>query len=412
MRTRIMAGLGIAALLLAGCSGGGSQDDGDGPVEVTFSAYFLSGPPVDYFLNIVEDYNNSQDKYVVKTQDLAFAGYHETIFTQIGAGEGPTIATTWGGEVRRAVESGIAQDLTGKVDVGDSPSLIEQSLEVDGKRYAVDFGRSPQQLLINTTLLKEQGLEVPTTYDEFLDVAEKLTDAPNSYGFAFRHTTDDPNGMWADVTNWTHGSGASWVTDGKPTIDTPEMAEGIRRMKTFLDEDLIPRGTDAPTYRRLFWEGKVAMLIDSIAFSSIFAAQSDDLAEGLAVLPLPMENQEFISTYDALIVNKNASDAKKEGAYDFLNHMLSPEIQNEMVENMGGYLPSSLVEFSDDMLAKAPWLADWNSTDSGRTVFPDGVIFSEIRDVVEAQLELIFNDKISIEDGLAQAQKDAEALFS
>src|SRR3954466_2326448 len=116
-------------------------------------------------------------------------------------------------------------------------------------------------MLHNKTLLKDG--KAPVRFDEFLAVAKAATGGGRS-GFAFRATMAERSGFWQDVCNFVYGFGGRWSDEsGKLTINSPKVVEGIRAYKTMYESGAIPKGTDAATYRRMFWEGKLAMEVDN-----------------------------------------------------------------------------------------------------------------------------------------------------
>lgn len=416
MRKRLIATGLVAGLLLAACGNGGDDgSDGDGPVEITFSHWAFTSPPFDRFVDIMDDFNESQDEFVVKPENVPFENYHKTLFTQVGAGEGPTILGVDEAEFGQAMAQGLAADLTDSVEVPSEGlnAYDERLSDEDGKRRAVVFTQHPYQLLVNRTLLDDLGKDVPTSFEEFVDVARAAKDA-GMYGFAFRHSMADSNGWWIDLTNWIYGRGGAWSDEsGNLTIDSPEVADTVEQMKTFIDDKLIPVGTDAPTYRRMFWEGKIPMVIESLAFSSIFAAQSEDLAKGLEVHPLPFGSDRLLSINHAAFVNNSASDREKEGAAAFLSYMLTDEVQQKMVDTMDGALPAKNLEFSDETTNNSPWLKGWTLPDTAVSFTPKGAetTFPALRSAVLEVFEKIFAGRLSVEEGLKQAQAEGEAAI-
>jgi multiple sugar transport system substrate-binding protein len=418
MRMRLMACGVSAALLLAACGGGGgdNEDSGDGPVEITFSHWAFTSPPFDRFVDIMDDFNKSQDEFVVKPENVPFENYHKTLFTQVGAGEGPTILGVDEAEFGQAMAQGLAADLTDSVEVPSEGlnSYDERLIDEDGKRRAVVFTQHPYQLLVNRTILDELGEDVPTTMDEFKEVAEAAAAKDGMYGTAFRHSMADSNGWWIDLTNWVYGQGGAWSDDeGNPTIDSPEVATALEEMMEFIDGDLIPVGTDAPTYRRMFWEGKIPMVIESLAFSSIFASQSEELAKGLEVHPLPFGSDRLLTINHAAFVNESASDREKEGAAAFLSYMLTDEVQQKMVDTMDGALPAKNLPFSDETVKNSPWLKGWTLPDTAVSFTPKGAEtkFPALRSAVLEQFEQILAGRVSIDEGLKAAQAEAEAAI-
>lgn len=64
------------------------------------------------------------------------------------------------------------------------PGLM-QDVQVDGKTYGIPFNKSVEVLWYNKTLFKELNLKVPTNWDEFAEVSQKITDAKGIPGAGF-----------------------------------------------------------------------------------------------------------------------------------------------------------------------------------------------------------------------------------
>ena len=57
--------------------------------------------------------------------------------------------------------------------IGVTDGLLRSSM-VDGKLMRLPMGLSLKDLVVNKTLLEKEGLTVPQTWQEFLDVLEAL----------------------------------------------------------------------------------------------------------------------------------------------------------------------------------------------------------------------------------------------
>ncbi len=60
------------------------------------------------------------------------------------------------------------------MDVSDVDSELIQSCIVDGKLVRIPVAKTMCGMVVNRTLLEKEGLEIPETYKEFLDVCEAL----------------------------------------------------------------------------------------------------------------------------------------------------------------------------------------------------------------------------------------------
>lgn len=413
-KTAIVAVGAVLALALGGCAGTAEEEASAGPVTISWSHWATGAPPFQAFLDIVDDFNNSQENITVDVVNVPYADYATTIFTQLGAGEGPTIVSVEDYELGRTLEAGLALDLTDKLELPDNLSSWDDRFIVDNKRMAVGYTAHPYQLLVNRGALDALGMDVPTTYEEFLDIAEAATNGSDGFGFAFRSSQAEAAGWWLDLTNWVVGAGGTWTDDsGKPLIDSPEVTTAVERMKYFIDNKLVPTGTDAPTYRRAFSEGKIPMLIESLAMGSILASQTPALADNLEVYDLPFGSDEYMQTTHAMFVNAAASQAEQDAAVTFLNYLFQEDVQEQMVATMGGSLAAIDIPIPPAAVEQWPWLDGWTPSGPSVSSTPVGAEaeFIDLRTIVLAYVEKIFAGQVSVEDGLAAAQAEAEALL-
>src|SRR5690606_31267663 len=148
--------------------------------------------------------------------------------------------------------------------------------------------------------------EPPTTYDEFLEVAQAQTSG-DVFGLAFRHTEAEEAGVWQDIFNYVYGFGGAWSDGENLTINAPENLEGLQAYQERYDAGVIPRGTDAATFRRMFAEGKVAMELNNGGYATHLLAESPELNFTVAPIPFPAGTQGAIL---APIVINEASESQ------------------------------------------------------------------------------------------------------
>jgi multiple sugar transport system substrate-binding protein len=429
---RKLAALGVtAAIVLAACGGSDEADSesdaaddtaesgeastpGDEAVTISVSHWAIEAPPMSGFKDIVADFNASQDGVIVETINIPYADYSNTIFTQMGAGSGPTVATIEDYDLGKAIDAGLIIDLTDQVATPTTElAAWNDLLVVDGKQYGVGLNLHAYQLFVNRAAFDELGVEIPTTYEDFKAAAELATDGEDGYGFAFRSTQGQLGGWWIDTTNWLIGTGGSWTdADGNPTIATPEAEEAVGRMKDFLDEGLVPAGADAETYRRAFGEGKIPMVIEAMAIGGILATQFPELAENMEMYQPPFGSGNYLGNVSGLSINANASDEERAAAIVFLDYLMQDDVQTKMLDLLGGALVATNQGFSEAAVESWPWLANWDPTGEHVSSTPVGqeANLAEFRQIVLDNIEEIFADKVSIADGLAAAQAEAEEL--
>jgi raffinose/stachyose/melibiose transport system substrate-binding protein len=109
--------------------------------------------------------------------------YKTQIRVALGANEAPCIFITWGGGgLYEWIEAGHVADLTDLVEAdGYRDRFVDAAwtnVEFDGRVYGVPVENSAAAMMwYDRVTFEEQGLEVPTTWDELLEVNDALKDA-------------------------------------------------------------------------------------------------------------------------------------------------------------------------------------------------------------------------------------------
>lgn len=299
----------------------------------------------------VDKFNKSQDKIEVQPIAIPFSTLANTVFTQMGGGGGPDLVRFDQIDFYAAVPANRLLPFDDHIKDSDYKfSAPNDYLKVNGKRYGVAFEISNYVLLYNKTLLKDG--KAPATFDEFL-AAAKVATGSGTFGFAYRATMAERAGFWQDVCNFVFGFGGRFSDDkGNPTLNSPKVVEGVAAYKKVYDLGATPKGADAATYRRMFWEGKLAMEIDNGGVAGIFNQQAPNLPLAAAPSPFPTRAQGLILA--PLTVNANTKN--KDAAFTFVKWTLQSENQKELQDILGASSVATKVDRSPDDIAAKPWL--------------------------------------------------------
>jgi multiple sugar transport system substrate-binding protein len=299
----------------------------------------------------VDKFNKSQDKIEVQPIAMPFATLANTVFTQMGGGGGPDLVRFDQIDYYAAVAAKRILPLDDLIAEGRYAfTAPDKYLQVGGSRYGIPFEISNYVLLYNKSLLTDG--KPPANFDEFLATAKAAT-GDGVYGFAFRATMAERPGFWQDLCNFVFGFGGRWSDDaGQLTLNSPKVVEGVTAYKRVYDAGVTPKGTDAATYRRMFWENKLAMEVDNGGVAGIFYQQAPNLALAAAPSPFPTRAQGLILA--PLTVNANTKH--KDAAFTFVKWVLQPENQKDLQGLLGASSVATVVERPTEDLARQPWL--------------------------------------------------------
>src|SRR6202521_1674261 len=299
----------------------------------------------------VDKFNKSQNAIEVQPIALPFSSFAKTIFTQMGGGEGPDLVRFDQIDFYAAVAANRILPLDEIINDHDYKfTAPDRYLKVGGKRYGTPFEISNYVLLYNPTLLKDR--KAPANFDEFIAAAKAAT-GNGVYGYAYRATMAEGPGFWQDLCNYVYGfGGRSSDEQGNLTLNSPKVIEGVVAYKKVYDAGVIPKGTDAATYRRMVWEGKLAMEIDNGGVAGIFNQQAPDLPLAAAPSPFPTRAQGLVLAPFTV----NANTKHKAAAFTFYKWVLQPENQRSEERRVGASNVATIVQRSPEDLAKRPWL--------------------------------------------------------
>lgn len=399
--------LGLALLASAGAALAQST-------SLTFGTWELTEPGRgERIAAVLDGFNKAQDAVVLEPINIPYPRYAETILTQLAAGEGPDVFIIEADTYFMARAQGLLADISAVVDTtGIQMAAADSIVTGGGVRTGIVYATNNYGLIVNRALLDAAGVAVPTNYAAFEAAARALT-TDGRFGFAMRHMSAEEGGWWFDLSNWVYGAGGAWTdADGRPSVNSPQVVEGVRRFAHFATENLIPRGTDAATYRRMMWEGQVAMVIDNGAVPAILLSQNPALA--LEAYPAPFEDPTNAQIAAFMVVNANSD--KLDAAGDFLQWVLTPEVQNGFVDAFGGALGTGTATASpsEAIAAANPWIRTYHQIAAhGRLIAPFGQEgnTARFRTEVLSQVDRVINLGIAPQEAMDEAQAALEQIL-
>lgn len=341
-----------------------SKEEAGGKVEINFW-HAMSGAGQEALDGIVADFNNSQDKYVVKAE---FQGSYEESLTKLrsvgGTKDAPAITQVFEVGTKYMIDSGYIEPVQTFIDKDNYDlSQLEKNIlnyyTVDNQLYSMPFNSSTPVLLYNKDAFKEAGLDPenpPQTFSEIQEAAKKLTKGDERYGFSmltygwfFEQLVATQGGLYVDQENGRVGDATKSLFNGE---------EGLRVFK-FLDEmnkagTFGNFGTNWDDIRAAFQTQKVAMYMDSSA--GVAAAINNSPFEvGAAYIPYAdeVDRQGVVIGGASLWMSKGIEEEKQEAAWEFMKFLASPESQAKW--HVGtGYFAINPAAYEEDIV-KTEW---------------------------------------------------------
>ncbi|MBT2566333.1 sugar ABC transporter substrate-binding protein [Arthrobacter sp. ISL-85] len=398
--------------VLAACSSGPSASSGNSsagpqPATITFAASTLGDPGRGPGLQkLIDEYNASQKVVTVQPAAVPYPTFGQTVLTQMGGGEGPDLVRFDMPEFATASSSGLLEPLDDKIDAAKLKLIPgpDKYLSVDGHRYGVVFENANYAMFYNKDLVPNP----PKTFDEFVQTAKNTTKG-DVYGLAFRQTQAEEAGVWQDIFNYVLGFGGDWSDGKKLTLDSPKVIEGLKAYQQLYDANVIPKGADAATFRKMFANGKVGMELNNGGYVTATSSANANLNFSVSRIPFPEKKQGTLLA--PMVVNANSKH--KDAALDFMNWLLQPAQQVKLQGVLGASSVASPTERSAESLKKFPFLPALDElTDSGvpQIVNGFGPQTADIRHIVVTEVLAALQGQQDMATAMAKAQKQAEKL--
>lgn len=339
----LLASAATAALVLAGCgsSSAGSESD---TINVLFPQTHAGASEI---------LKKEFEAKTGATVNVTLVPYEEllqkaTLDVQSGAGT-YDVVDQWYVNVGSLAESGAIVPLDDviegqDVDVDDFiPSIYDAYSLHDGQRYSLPFDGDAEVLFYNKEILERNGVEPPTTWDEYAAAVQKITEAESSdgvYGAAVM-AQKAPIIIVSTYANRLAGFGGTFLDeDGNPKLDTPEAIAAAEALAEVLPHAMpTPSETAFDQALGAFLGGKVAFM-EFWTDLGVFAedeSQSDIAGKwGVVQLPAGGDADKSVAALDAGFTMTISSAAPNpELAAEFVAFATSAETNLQLITTTG-----------------------------------------------------------------------------
>jgi multiple sugar transport system substrate-binding protein len=170
---------GAALLGSYGCGGAGGGGQGAGPVTLTWWDYFTEGAMDVAVRELLNRYEKTHPDVTINRRSIPFDQLKSQLQRAAGAGELPDIAIIDNPDHQSFAALGILMDISDQVDEwGEANAYFDapwQSCQYQGKTYGIPNNSNCLTLFYNKDILRQQGVQPPTTWDELRKAAKNLT---------------------------------------------------------------------------------------------------------------------------------------------------------------------------------------------------------------------------------------------
>ncbi len=264
------------------------------------------------------------------------------IQTAITSGSGPdvlNIGNTWAASLQ-ATKAFLPYDQAAMTAIGGKDKFVKAALDTGGATgqdvtsvplYGLAYG-----LYYNKAMLKDAGINPPTTWEDMVSAAQKLTDpARKTYGFALAAGSYTENVHFAFINGSQNG--ANWFDqDGKPTFTSGANVQGVLRYLDLMQKDKVVNTSNAQYDNGTkavndFASKKVAMILSqNNADNSVVSNGMKSDEYGVVPFPAPAGSQKIASFIAGINLSIFKNTKNRDAALQFVKFMTSEATQSSL----------------------------------------------------------------------------------
>ena len=379
MRRRILTTTALVAgsvLALSACAPSASSGDTEAESgdDVTLTVWSWRTEDVEAYNAIFDVFEEAHPGITVEFEAFQNTEYNQILTTGLAGSDGPDVPMVRAyGQLQPNIEAGQLEPIDGEVEglaeIAESV-LAGAKGKADGKTYAVPLATQTLQMFYNKAIFEEQGLEVPTTWDEFIEVNEALLSAGVT-PMALGAKDDWILPIFADIVGSARYGGSEFeqkVLAGETDFTDPDYVaslEIISELQPYLTPDVVGVGyTDSQIQ---FTSGQAAQFPGGSFEIATFRNQAPDLEFGSYQVPLPegaVLDAPVSPAYADGNFAVNAKSENKEAAFELLNWLATAEFGQLVADELNQFSAIPGVTYSDEVMQEA-----WDNYEQGQAPY-------------------------------------------
>ena len=346
-RTKLSAALVAAAsfaLIATGCSSntGGGSSNGVSGSTITYWASNQSGGATSLDVKILTPilaHFTKETGVKVNLEVISWTDLQNNINNAVSSGSGPdvvNIGNTWAPYLA-ATKAFVPFTGAAAKAIGGTSRFIPSALATGGLAgqapTSVPYIGLTYGLFYNKAMFSAAGLTPPTTWEDMVSDAKKLTTG-GVEGMGLVAGSYTENVHFAFING--EQNGGSWYdSSGKPTFTTDANVQGVLRYLNLMQDGVVAKSdaehTDGSQAPADFAKGKIAMFVSQNNANTTLTADGMDSSKyGVVAIPAPSGGKDVASGIQGinLSIFKNSTNQKAD--LEFVKFMTSAYAQGKI----------------------------------------------------------------------------------
>lgn len=377
------------------------------PIQLEYWSWGSKG--TDPVYKMIESYTKTYPNVTIKTVNVSWDDYWTKLPLALKGKNGPAVFNIHNSYDALIRPYAADYDIDTKSLESDYSTASVHEDE-NGKVKYIDSVINTGNIYYNKTLWNEAGLtdaDIPTTWDEFIQVAQKLTktDGSKMTQAGFNFNGDAYSAIYQGL-NYQKGE-LLFSEDGKKANYNNDVTkENMQFLKDLYDKYKVGSVDFGNDYTQSFGNGQSAMIYAWGHMEGTLKEKYPDIDYGVFATPTFSEDTPF--AYDRYNgestpgVNKNQSKEQQAVAQDFIKYLLAnDDYIREAVSELNSFPAKTSLQNDKDILSKPVMTAIQPRVD--RLIWP-GPAPSTVESSGTTAFQNVFQNGMSIDKALKKAQ--------
>lgn len=332
----------LIAQTLVGCgtteeSDSTSVDVSDEEVTITvLCGYASEDPHGQYVYEYAENFMAENENITVEITAIS----SNDIYTKLAAmattpDDIPTLFFATADSIATLYDLGITEDISEYASdelLASFANGVVESVELEGEMTYYPIAVQPTAVLYRIDRFEEAGIEIPTTWDEFVEACEQLTvdtdgdGVVDQWGFSMVGSNNSSGSSRFLSYIWSNGYDVIYEEDGVWKTDITTDAAFIDVFSTWTDmneDGVVPVGiteVDYATAANYFAMGYTSMFMTGANALGVAYESNPDLEGLIGSFTIPSDYPGTMLNTEGYAMSSYATDAEKAAAVAFLEY--------------------------------------------------------------------------------------------
>ncbi|MDY3919147.1 MAG: extracellular solute-binding protein [Candidatus Limivivens sp.] len=346
--------MALSALPLGVCA----EESGDKVNVTVMCAYASEDPHGQYVYQYAEEFMAEHPEINVEIQAISSNDIYTKLAAMVTSPDDlPTLFFTSVDQAPTLYDLGMMEDLNGLLDEETKAMFADGVLDactLDETLAFYPIDVQPSAILYRTDRFAEAGLEVPTTWEEFLECAKALTTDSDGDGeidqWGFSMVGSNNSSGQSRFMSYLWSNGCNLVSYDEENEEwVADLGDNFTELLTFWTDmnnvlGVVPTGiteVDYATAANYFAMGYTSMMLTGSNAIGVAYANNADLKGNIGSFPIPGESAGTMLNAEGYAVCSYAADEEKAAAVEFLK-FFSTHDSELMFWQSSGKIPATV----------------------------------------------------------------------